>query len=142
MTRSSITAAVIALSSFLIPSESPAACYTVYGTGDAMVYRSTVPPVDLSQHYGSAIRAKYADGYMIVAPDSASCTSIGETFSGSVKKSASAVLDEREDLDDIAPWATAGTGDKRVYVRSYQRANGTVVQAHTRRAPGAASRGK
>jgi hypothetical protein len=53
-----------------------AACYTVY-QGNNIAYRSTLPPVDLSQPYGETLPARFGSGAsMIAANDETGCSQL------------------------------------------------------------------
>ena len=53
-----------------------AACYTVY-QGNNIAYRSTLPPVDLSQPYGETLPARFGSGAsMIAANDETGCIQV------------------------------------------------------------------
>ena len=53
-----------------------AACYTVY-QGNNIAYRSTLPPVDLSQPYGETLPARFGSGAsMIAANDETGCNQV------------------------------------------------------------------
>jgi len=53
-----------------------AACYTVY-QGNSITYRSTLPPVDLSQPYSETLPARFGGGAsMIAANDETGCIQV------------------------------------------------------------------
>ena len=56
--------------------QAQAACYTVY-VGNGVVYRSTTPPVDLSQPYSETLPARFGRGAsMVTSQDETGCTQV------------------------------------------------------------------
>ena len=61
-----------------LPLGAGAACYTVYGSANRIVYRDLAPPVDLSAPLGPAVQKRFAGGHLIITRelDERLCTRI------------------------------------------------------------------
>ena len=127
-----------------------ASCYTVYDQSDRIIYRSTASPVDLSQSVRDQVQQRWPGASLIIAPDSVSCSEIVERpqiRSTATSANLSEVLENMSErgVGEIVPsagGAASAQAGKDVYVRGYTRKDGTVVQAHTRSAPGSRGGGR
>jgi len=72
MTKSIIALLAVAAAGAL-PAAASASCYFVYGPKNDLVYRSTVPPVDLSRPISDGLRGRFSGGHMVMIPDETGC---------------------------------------------------------------------
>lgn len=59
-----------------LPSPASAMCFTIYDRANWIIYRSTMPPIDLSGSISQAMRAKFPGGQLVIANDMRLCTDI------------------------------------------------------------------
>lgn len=64
-----------ALCTSLLSQTSAAACYVVYGPGQKIVYRSPLPPVDLSRPLHETLPAVAPGGALVFSLDNYGCES-------------------------------------------------------------------
>jgi len=57
----------------LVPFAASASCFFVYGAQNRLLYRSTVPPVDLSKPISEGVRARFSSGHLVMIPDESDC---------------------------------------------------------------------
>jgi hypothetical protein len=69
---------VLLLAFGLLPSAASAMCFTVYDRTSWIIYRSTVPPIDLSGSITQAMRTKFPGGQLVISNDMRLCTFIDE----------------------------------------------------------------
>jgi hypothetical protein len=70
-------AAILLLLAFgWLPSFASAMCYTVYDRTSWIIYRSILPPIDLSGSISQAMRAKFPGGQLVISDDMRLCTDI------------------------------------------------------------------
>lgn len=149
--------ALLALSFAVASSGAAANCYVVLSAGDEVVYRSSDAPFDLSGEYTHSLAAAFPGGphHFVVSPDE-HCPAVdtrrgSETASSRVSSVSDAIqaLADRDstlagEYSGARDWsrsgaympATASRPGTDVQVRSYQKKDGTIVESHTRAAPG------
>lgn len=135
-----------------------AACFTIYDEKNTIVYQSTDPPVDLSQQISAAMARRYPRQFLVMAESNDGCVAIGSPAKPVQvgADAAGAVMDSplfrnaESSISALGYSGSASYGASWAYpfsrgghipstdvsVRSYQRRDGTVVQSHTRSAPG------
>ena len=64
---------VAVLIGLLAPFAASASCFFVYGAQNRLLYRSTVPPVDLSKPISEGVRARFSSGHLVMIPDESAC---------------------------------------------------------------------
>ena len=72
MTRSTLALLAVAIAGAL-PAAASASCFFVYGAKNDLVYRSTIPPVDLSRPISEGLRGRFAGGHLVMIPDESDC---------------------------------------------------------------------
>ena len=59
-----------------LPAAASALCFTIYDRTSWIIYRSTLPPIDLSGSISQAMRAKFPGGQLVISNDMRLCTNI------------------------------------------------------------------
>ncbi|MFG5410362.1 hypothetical protein ABXN37_22530 [Piscinibacter sakaiensis] len=133
-----------------------AACFTVYGPRDEVVYQSIEPPVDASKSLSEGTRARFGPGHHLMlspdafchgqdsAGDSQGAGAPGQAGTGGralALASAYGAMQRRSTTGTTTPWSAGAGGSGRspgrdVSVSGYTRADGTAVRSYTRSAPG------
>ena len=72
MTKTSLALAAL-LAAAALPGTASASCFFVYGSGNQLVYRSTVSPVDLSKPISEGLRSHFSGGHLVMIPDETGC---------------------------------------------------------------------
>lgn len=65
-----------------LPALSHAYCFSLYTQSNQLVYRSTTPPVDLSQRIKTGLDARYPNHHLVFVPDETRCTEVGALATG------------------------------------------------------------
>ena len=72
------SALALALAVGVLPMHASAFCYTVMDRSGAVVWRSTVPPIDLSRSVSDGMRRVFPPGHvLVISEETLSCTPIG-----------------------------------------------------------------
>jgi hypothetical protein len=126
-------------------------CFSLFDPKNKLVYQSTDSLVDLSRSISEQVAAKYPGHHLVITPASycpevderPSTRALAKPMDGAARTTyESPLLDLADDTtssDGSSPAASARGNQepgKDVRVRTYRRGNGTVVQSHTRAAPG------
>ena len=72
MTRSTLAVLAVAVAGAL-PAAASASCFFVYSAKNDLIYRSTIPPVDLSRPISEGMRGRFAGGHLVMIPDESDC---------------------------------------------------------------------
>ena len=72
MTRSILAVLAVTIAGTL-PAAASASCFFVYSAKNELVYRSTIPPVDLSRPISEGLRGRFAGGHLVMIPDEDGC---------------------------------------------------------------------
>lgn len=75
MTRARTVSALTlaALFAGAVPTTAAANCYYVYNARNDLVYRSTLPPVDLSRPISAGMRGRFANAHLTITPSVEDC---------------------------------------------------------------------
>jgi len=63
----------IALLLGLLPLQASAACFTVFDKQHRIIYRDTVPPIDLTGPVSEALNAKFPGGHLVISSENLNC---------------------------------------------------------------------
>lgn len=72
MKRSTIALLAAAIAGAL-PAAASASCFFVYTAKNDLIYRSTIPPVDLSRPISDGLRGRFSGGHLVMIPDESGC---------------------------------------------------------------------
>ena len=79
MTRARTVSALVlvaALAAAAVPADAAANCYYVYSARNELVYRSTLPPVDLSRPISAGMRGRFAGAHLTITPSVDDCVDL------------------------------------------------------------------